>query len=548
LGILELIAYRQGGLASLVASRLWVAHGGLYFGLSVWLVSRVIRDDFRCRFAGGALALILLSGVAFWRLGSFDYHLNGEAAHEVCDGLARAARPDWGYTTSAFLGYPSRQYLIAALPTQVLGRSVLALRLSYTIPFVSGAFVFYAGLRRFLPATPNGRRIAALAVGGVLTFPYVTLLLRDPEQVLIPISLALHACGWFLAFLASHGLASAVALSWVGAMLGTSYTPSLAAWLLLAALMTIVAFSSAWVRDRRTTILAVGVIVLSMVFGAASFHTREDIVLRLHQQGRGGPEQVMPQLQDAYEIFFMLSNRTLFNQPFMSRAAAPAVYAWLLLSTLFLTGRARVVQATVAVWVLATVGVSVYARGYAPAEAEHDMWRAMVVIPPMLAGMAVCLSGLLERAGRTLGRWTFIWIFAIFATTVALNLRSSQEFWDARERRAMWLLDDAVQTGRDAGMGTHRLAFAIYSSKTDFNLFDYLAYFFPGYHGLRNQPDRCAGVFETGRTWIVYFEQDEDVCRADRNWIRAAPGIRKGVLAATAWGGAMERFVWAGSP
>ncbi len=40
-------------------------------------------------------------------------------------GLRSFEAPDWNYTGKAFLGYPNRQYLVAALPTLVLGRTVL---------------------------------------------------------------------------------------------------------------------------------------------------------------------------------------------------------------------------------------------------------------------------------------------------------------------------------------------------------------------------------------------------------------------------------------
>ena len=62
---------------------------------------------------------------------------------------------DWNYTGTAFLGYPNRQYLIAALPAVFLGRSITALHLGFAYPFLIGLVMLFAEIKNWLKDGPG---------------------------------------------------------------------------------------------------------------------------------------------------------------------------------------------------------------------------------------------------------------------------------------------------------------------------------------------------------------------------------------------------------
>jgi hypothetical protein len=111
------------------------------------------------------LVLAGLSYLIFAGTGGVEHvNLNGEAAQQVAGGLNLSASPDLGYTEVGFVGYPGRQYVVAAVPSMLLGRGIWPLRLGYAIPVWAGMLVCYCGLRALFASWGADTRLAAVTV------------------------------------------------------------------------------------------------------------------------------------------------------------------------------------------------------------------------------------------------------------------------------------------------------------------------------------------------------------------------------------------------
>ena len=151
LSILELLAYRCGGMFSIIASRLWLATALLCLVLFAAATLQTLADDLRNRhwllLAGFVSLLFLFCS----KIGNLDYSdISFEATLQAAAGLTSFEAKDLNYTGVAFLDYANRQYILNALPSLLFGRSILTLHLGFALPFLAGMILWYLELRAWL--------------------------------------------------------------------------------------------------------------------------------------------------------------------------------------------------------------------------------------------------------------------------------------------------------------------------------------------------------------------------------------------------------------
>ncbi|HEX7615603.1 MAG TPA: hypothetical protein VF554_10025 [Thermoanaerobaculia bacterium] len=76
-GILQVLAYRNVGVAGFVASRAWIVLGAVAFFFSARAIARTFRADFAARNLPAAVAFGLLFYFTFSRIGSYGWSPNG---------------------------------------------------------------------------------------------------------------------------------------------------------------------------------------------------------------------------------------------------------------------------------------------------------------------------------------------------------------------------------------------------------------------------------------------------------------------------------------
>ncbi len=478
--LLEVAAYLLGGWFSWLAARLWAACS-VAFGLgSVALVARALLRDLR-RFRVTPVVLIAVAAfVAFWSIGSADHVIiNHEACQEVAAGLDALASSDLSYTGTGFLGYPVRQYILVAGPAVALGRSLLALRLGYALVFFVAVLVCWAGLRKGLEGNAQASAIASLTVLSFFTFPYIPDFARLYEQIIIPFSLTALATGWLLLADEEPKPLRLAALSWVGCMLGTSYTPSLAALGLLA--VVILGKITNALRDRHlgTAVAWAMVLLPPLVFTGMAATVRRD--LRFDHVGGADLAGMWSALRDGISVVFLGEPRL-----FMSPLLLLPIGVYLLVAVLFGAG---VRHAVTAWWVLATLAAAVILRGYASPPPEFALHRALVIIPPLMVGM---LAWLLKVGGAWrpwIPRPVIASMAVVLTAATLVNVHASVRRWPSG-LRDMVVADlarevEALDLGEDA-----QPAFVALTARHDLdNIGDYLQYFLPAATIVRSADD-----------------------------------------------------------
>jgi len=372
LSVLEIAAYFTHGAIPVIASRIWAFMGIAYFAATATLIVSALLSDLRKRRFVFALLVTGLGMMVFYRLGDI-YHLqiNYESAEELATFLKdNIHKPDWGYTAAAFVGYPARQFIVVAVPSLLFGNEVFWLQFGYAVLFYSGVLCFFLGVRHYFSIKQHGELWALFTVLSCFTFPYLIQYLYSMEQTILPIALVMHAMGWFLLSLERLTAGRALIVAWICGLLGTSYTPAMAAWMLFQFFFLLLLLRAARHGYRAQVISWASVWTYTLIFGLSSFVTRID--LRLTPQ----PGHSMDSLLTGLKVFFLGH-----PQKYMPAVVAILVVIFFLLA---LTGRLGFIKWITAVWLLAVIYFSATSGGYAQYDPVYTLYRSILLIPIMM--------------------------------------------------------------------------------------------------------------------------------------------------------------------
>ena len=523
--VLEPAACWRGGLFSVAASRIWMAGGALTAAAAVWHFLAALCDDFRQRkFLSLVFLAVLLSMLCalVGDLGTAE--LSFESTQQIAAGLRSFAAPDWNYTGKAFLGYPNRQYLVAALPSLALGRSVVALHLGYALPFLLGVMILFAGFRAYAAANSIDTNFAVLPPAMIVTFPILCEYYLIFEQTLLPVSLTMAAIGWFLLALERFGAIRILSLAWTLCFMADCYTPALASAALFTALLGLAARallknpSALPLKPDLPKPLAIAFSAIGASVACFTLATflggRGDRIFEVRDAG--------PLLASAWDGI-----RELFADhpvPFAG-VLHPVVMAYVLLSLTSFLGKRNLVFA---LWVLAVFAASTAMKGYAVS--VHVMvQRAMVTIPVLCAG--ICLTGAelfretaLRRADaipNAVRVLAYILVLSTCLWTFSANTkRPNSSMISYNYTQPMkYIVSDLAEQVREHGLAPEdpfRLIFFTENTMLK-NIRDYTAYFFPGARVELPEGRRIAPGALSGGPVFVYSERGP-VAGADLAW------------------------------
>jgi len=494
----------------------WLLGGAVVLVCSLRRIWATLKRDISERFYWGFVATLLVAAMMFWKLPSLDYALNGEGTHQVTVGLRAWTQPDLGYTDCGHFCYPVRQYLLAALPTLLFGRHAASVRLGFLWVVLFGMLVFYSGLRERLRTAADGGYLAAMAMVSIVTFPALVAWLRFIEQPMNPPSVMLAAVGWFLLSLAEVGPLAALCLSWIGAMLATVYTPGLAGWALMITMLLLVAVGKVREGKGREAALLVLATVVIVSFGMCSFGTRGDVELKLYQNRRGSWPDLLTHIAEAYtNVFFLTGALDIHNQSFMSPLLLFPIGVYLVTSLFWKNGTAHFVNA---VWIMGVVGASCYLAGYVTAPTGVELRKALVLIPPAIAGTVLVAGHLLER-GRLPLRKSASALFLLLAVYAGLSLKRVHDQFAGRwDRRLMEAMEWSLALAKQQEVLDSPIDVYIVSARTNFGVRDYVEYFFPRMHNFVSDPTQCFGKFDPTRNALILYERD--TCEAQLDELR----------------------------
>ncbi|MDW7656385.1 MAG: hypothetical protein SCM11_04335 [Bacillota bacterium] len=407
--LLEFMTYQNVAVIAWATPRLWLA-GGLLLALVIVgrSVRQLLRDIKNKAFMPILFTLGLVALLAWPLLDPARSVIGQDATQQVAAGLDAFTRPDLNYTGRAFLGYPARQYLLAALPALLAGRSETALQVGFAWPFWLGLLLFADSLRAWGRAKGirHGDGLALAAVSALFVFPYVTDYYLYFEQTLFPVCFSLQAIGWFLLFLLRPTPFHALALCWTGSILVYCYSPSLAAVALLFVLLLLICLKALLQAKKASP----GVTVWPAAFAADPFPALTGLVVAVFilatvvlslAFGRGDRISVLrsTELSEIIE-----ATKVGLSIAFLHRPATYAGYmlplVWLYL-TFALLFRFGLVHFIVAGWTLGVIILSQVLQGYAIYPAAISFSRTLVTVPVLVTAWYLLAADRLQENGTS---------------------------------------------------------------------------------------------------------------------------------------------------
>jgi len=478
ISILETVAYKLGGVYSVFASRVWLIYTTFYFVSSIFIFGRLIIEDVKIRYILGIIAILSVAIVTFWNISTYAY-LHHEATQQVGAAFTNLKKADLNYTGLSFIGYPSRQYLIAAIPSFILGQNASALRLGFAFQFFLGVLLLYTGLRIFLKKSFYSSYIVPLVIISITTFPYVVNILRNYEQAIYPISFAMQAVGWYLLCLNELTIFRTVNLCYIGGLLVTSYSPGIGVWMLLILFIVINIFNNYPKKNFDKLIIWLGCILVVFVFGINSILVQGKST---HIKFILDCDRWLGNIIETLKIIFFSHPKTYF-----SLLLILPIITYMLSSLCWFNGLNHFI---IAAWSFVIILLSNCIFGYFTPYPFIGLHRANVIIPILLTGLAILTHQWMQRQKIPVKNYIFWIIMFIFMSHSFFNLHITM--LERKRPRAMdYLMKDIVLEKRMQGIKPfEEINIGIFPRRPNFdNALDYLEYFLPNcnyFKGLNN--------------------------------------------------------------
>lgn len=498
--LLEVSAYLYHGVFSLIASRIWIIGGiACAAGVLSYFVKTVILDIREKKLTAvcllGILLLFLISVIGNLEL----TEINPDAAQQASAGLASYQTGDFNYTGKAFLGYPNRQYVIAALPAFLFGRSIASLQLGFAFPFFMGLMIFYCGLRKWAGRLKVNTNLSVLPLYALFVFPFISEYFTSFEQAIYPVSFTMLVTGFFLLLLCEPDMVNITGFAWCGCMLSNSYTPALAVLGLLLVFAALAAFTLLFrpkrmqfsVNEAKITaiLLFIADAECLIFFLATLIDKRQD----RFSQVRTGTETFKLGMKS---IFDFLTDK---NASFLGMSGMVII----LYLVAGLSLRLKLRDLLIAMWTLAVFAAADLMTGYCNYEPAWIMQRAMTVIPVLITGIMLTVYDMLGRKRLCPGPWTVVIIAISFSFTGLFNFRQiNQSFLYFNYVQPMkYMFEDLETAVHDSGL----------NSMSEFNLILYTDNLL-----FKNPADYCQFLYPNAEVYtpdygVIPEELDKDL-------------------------------------
>lgn len=469
--VFETLAYKKGDIFSITASRIWIIWTIYFVVCSLLIITKTLWKDIKAKNLWGISALLVVTVLVSIKLSSFPLNISGESTQQMASALQNIKIKDLNYTRTAFLGYPSRQYLLAAWPSVLFGRSIVSYRTGYLSIFILGIYVFYAGIRNFYALRSKNRIWTGLGILAILAFPIIPLLLRIFEQISIPLSLSLLSIGWFLMTIKSPIFRNILAFLWSFTMLTTSYTPSLAPWALLNFMLVILAFKMLLKKRWSYLFALILCLVTSVVFIINSVNHREDIRIPTLKSS----SQMGTKIPETFTYFLDKDLAIYDNQiSFLGKLMFLPTLVYLSGGLLYLWGGSHFI---LAIWIITTIIFSGISPGYSNNPVSFSIQKGIIIIPFLIWGMTDVIC---SRRIKIKSKYGFL-LFLIFISYDTLNVysiyRQSSKVYDTRSI----VLRETLKTTKSFSMSAEDpIQLGMFTQYPPLQFFpDQLKYFYP---------------------------------------------------------------------
>ena len=542
--MLEILAYAAGGVFSVLAAWVWFLTALFFGGLFLYHTGKQVYKDIKGKKYFVSLGFFVLVSLFFFFIGNISYSdINPDAAQQAAAGLDSFSYADLNYTGKAFLGYPNRQYTIAAIPAFLLGRGIWTLHAGFGLYFIVGLTVLFFGLRSWLKSRDMKEEYALLPCFSLLCFPFITEYYQNFEQAIIPVSLTMLAIGLYLKLLIHNDIKLYIAIAFTGCLMADSYTPVLASMgLLIVFILLLERFrikkpqeenkedkrvkeeeetediKTSGTPDYNDEILrdtpenkalsgsediltkeitdspapgklkalsfdmtaSIGVAVNIIIFFIATFIPgRSDRITEFREES-----SVLNSVFTSWKEFFTDANARFLG------IFGGLVLLYIILS---IAGAFKLHDALISLWVLAVVFISGYMTGYTAYEKAWILQRNMIVIPVLLTGIFMVLMNFLKKHDLKIP--VFIQSIVLVMMLAAGLLNFSQQHRSFNYFRYIQPMKHLISYVEDT-LGEYGLKvtdefnLVVYTDNVlEQNMYDYAKFFFPKaavYIGMEN--------------------------------------------------------------
>lgn len=426
--VLEIAAYLFRDIFSVIASRIWLFEGILLFAFFLFKsVINVVKDIKAKKYLPVSCFLVLLLLLVYCIGNIRISDVSPEACLQLSSGLDSFKEIDWRYTGTGFVGYPNRQYLVAALPSIVLGRSVLSLHLGFGLLFLIGVVSLCGELKEWCAEHYKMPEMyALLPAGALVVFPFITEYYRNFEQAITPVALALIVLSLYMKLVRKPSVMTILAITWTGGFLADSYTPGLAALGLLIVFLILnligywkksVPGSAESSKNKAILFANISSVVNMVMFLAATVIIgRKD---RIHATG----------VEENLKGEFIKSIDEFLNERYVRFLGffAGIFVLYLLFSLL---GQLKIYNFIVSVWMICVVFIAFHLDGYTQYEKYHMAQRFMVIIPVFIVALFHSLMGLIKKKGITVSTKSILILFAFSVLCGIYNLNQQHFSFD----------------------------------------------------------------------------------------------------------------------
>lgn len=509
--VLELLAYIIGTPFSYLAGRIWIVWGCIFIFFSFNALLKTILIDLKLNYFEGIAGLLLTLIVISIGLFS-EFSIHHETTQQIASTITQFTNhQDLGYTKTVFLGYPSRQFWFLVFPTLIFGQSPLNLTIGYAFFFFLGVGIFYSGLRSLIPAKTHIPLIG-IALISIFTFPYVIEFLWNFEQSILPLSFFLASLGWLMIFLKRQSFGNFLSLAWISGLLGTSYTPSLAAWIfMLCSILIVLIFQ----KNIDKKIYLFLLVIIIFIFGSCSFLSRQDIRIFSNSTHSIIFQETFATVINSFKILFFSKDKQ-FIAPILSSILIP----YIILSLLLRFGK---IHFLLNLWVLFTVIAAVTFSGYASPPYEFSLHRALVIIPPLLAGSLIFLIIEMNKRKIHISHYNYLIIMSLF---IAFSVWNISYFSSTRiMKQSAVLIHNMISITNKTHIHTNdRFIIGILSKNIEFvSISDYLQYFFPK-HSSYYSDGKCI-IPNTRLPILLYGDLDNECFQKIADKLKQEPEI-----------------------
>lgn len=487
LSILELLAYKQKGIFSIIASRIWLISAMILILLFLFYAIASLINDIKVQKYSiiSGFGLLLVAFCSF--IGNLGYSdINADATQQIAAGLDSFHLADMNYTGVAFLGYANRQYVLAAIPSALFGRNVPALHLGFAYPFLIGLWLLFLELRQYLKEHNIPEKYALIPIYAFPCFPFISEYYMNFEQAITPVALTMIGIALFMRFCRKQDFISSAALAWIGCFGCGSYTPALASVGLLLCFYSIylVKFLLQKQNDHQknrtqnkwyaSIVIAASMINIIAFFLATVSVGRSDRIMSFRKD-----TSLFKCMTKAWTEFFGNANANFLG------LFTGIILLYLLLS---LFGKLTFQDFAISAWVLGVIFLSSYLAGYTTYDKSWILQRNMIIIPVLTIRIFIIVCRFLKRKNRFMNKPGLLTLLVIFSMIGVWTFNQPhQSFKYFRYIQPMKYAIECAVESMDEIHKNNTDEFNIVlctDNPLQTNISDYTQYFFPNAHAI----------------------------------------------------------------